>query len=428
MLFEDRIDAGRQLAARLQHLAGQPVVVLGLPRGGVPVAAEVALALAAPLDIIVVRKLGAPFQPEFAMGALGEDGVRVMNPETLGLADATSSELAATEQRERREIERRARRYRGGRERRSLDGQVAVIVDDGIATGSTARAACQVARALGAERVVVAVPVAPEGWEIRVGAEADEKISVATPSGFLAIGQFYDDFGQTSDAEVTACLERAEGDASVTIPVGAIGLPGQLTLPSGAAGIVVFAHGSGSSRHSPRNRYVADLLHDAGLGSLLFDLLTRDEEIDRANVFHVGLLAERLVAATSWLRSQPGAAGLPIGYFGASTGAAAALLAAAEPDADVAAVVSRGGRPDLAGDRLGGVRAPVLLIVGGDDEVVLALNRSAQAELTCPNELAVVSGASHLFEEPGTLTEAAELALDWFTDHFHPPRPAARRG
>jgi putative phosphoribosyl transferase len=214
MLFKDRVDAGQQLAAKLQHLAGRDVVVLGLPRGGVPVAAEVAEALGAPLDIIVVRKLGAPFQPEFALGALGEDGVRVMNPEALGYAVATPGELAATEERERQEIARRALRYRGGRARRALDGRVAVIVDDGIATGSTARAACQVARALGAERVVLAVPVAPEGWEARIGDDADEKISVATPSWFFAIGQFYEDFGQTTDAEVTACLSRSTGDAT----------------------------------------------------------------------------------------------------------------------------------------------------------------------------------------------------------------------
>jgi putative phosphoribosyl transferase len=214
MLFKDRVDAGRQLAARLQHLAGRQLVVLGLPRGGVPVAAEVADALGAPLDIIVVRKLGAPFQPEFALGALGEDGVRVLNPEALGLAGVTLDELSATEQRERQEIERRALRYRGGRERRALDGRVAVIVDDGIATGSTARAACQVARALGAAWVVLAVPVAPKGWEARIGAAADEKISVATPPAFFAIGQFYEDFAQTSDAEVVAYLDRSAGDVT----------------------------------------------------------------------------------------------------------------------------------------------------------------------------------------------------------------------
>jgi putative phosphoribosyl transferase len=182
----------------------------------------------------------------------------------------------------------------------------------------------------------------------------------------------------------------------------------------------LFVHGSGSGRRSPRNRYVASVLNAAGLGTLLFDLLTRDEEADRANVFDIGLLAGRLARVTAWLRAQPWGAGLHIGWFGASTGAGAALWAAAEPDATVSAIVSRGGRPDLADARLAEVRAPTLLIVGGRDTVVLSLNRSAQASLRCPNDLAVVPGATHLFEEPGTLSAAAGLARDWFTDHLRP--------
>jgi putative phosphoribosyl transferase len=196
-------------------------------------------------------------------------------------------------------------------------------------------------------------------------------------------------------------------------------------MPAQAAGIVVFAHGSGSSRHSPRNRYVASVLHDAGLGTLLFDLLTADEELDRHNVFDIGLLSGRLADTTRWLRSQPAAAGLPISYFGASTGAAAALGAAAEPGADVSAIVSRGGRPDLAGPRLRLVRAPTLFIVGSKDQAVLGLNRAAQAELRCENDLVVIPGATHLFEEPGTLATAATLACDWFSSHIVAlPRPS----
>ena len=194
-------------------------------------------------------------------------------------------------------------------------------------------------------------------------------------------------------------------------------------MPENARGIVVFVHGSGSSRHSPRNRYVAGVLNDAGLGTLLFDLLTPGEELDRANVFDIGLLARRLAEVTGWLRAQPRAAQAAVGYFGASTGAAAALRAAAEPGAGIAAVVSRGGRPDLARPRLAAVTAPTLLIVGGRDEVVLDLNRRAQAELRCENDLAVVPGATHLFEEPGTLEAAAALARDWFISHL-PHGPA----
>ncbi|MGH8918735.1 MAG: phosphoribosyltransferase, partial [Actinomycetes bacterium] len=230
MGFNDRIDAGRRLAARLRHLRDAPVVVLGLPRGGVPVAAEVARALGAPLDVIVVRKLGVPVQPELAMGAVGEDGVRVISLEVVRHADVSAAELAAVESRERAEVARRARRYRRGRPRVPLDGRVAVIVDDGIATGSTARAACQLARSLGAARVVLAVPVAPPGWQDRIGRDADEMVALATPDPFDAVGQFYADFSQTSDEEVSNCLERAgaqepaPGPAAVLVPSG--GPPG----------------------------------------------------------------------------------------------------------------------------------------------------------------------------------------------------------
>ena len=209
MGFIDRVDAGRRLAAALGHLRGESVVVLGLPRGGVPVAFEVARALGAPLDVIVVRKLGVPFQPELGMGAIGEDGVRIINDEVVRMAGVSETGLAMVEERERAELERRARRFRGDRRRVALEGRTAVIVDDGIATGSTARAACQVARAQGAARIVLAVPVAPVGWTARIGHDADEFVCLETPEKFWAIGQFYDDFSQTSDEEVIACLERA---------------------------------------------------------------------------------------------------------------------------------------------------------------------------------------------------------------------------
>jgi putative phosphoribosyl transferase len=439
MVFADRNHAGRRLAARLGHLRGEPVVVLGLPRGGVPVALQVARALGAPLDVIVVRKLGVPFQPELGMGAVGEDEVRVINPEIVDLAGVPENVLAAVQAREQAEVDARAGWYRPVRPREPLDGRTAVVVDDGLATGSTARAACQIARVLGAARVVLAVPVAPPGWQERIGADADELVCVSMPRGFCAIGQFYAEFPQVSDEEVIACLERAavppspapastvRAAAAADLPgreqevrpeAGVVRLAGYLTVPENAPGIVVFAHGSGSSRHSPRNRYVAGVLNEAGLGTLLFDLLTPEEEADRANVFDIGLLAGRLAEVTGWLRAQPGATRAAVGYFGASTGAAAALWAAAEPGAGIAAVVSRGGRPDLARPRLAAVTAPTLLIVGGRDEVVLDLNRRAQAELCCENGLAVVPGATHLFEEPGTLDAAAGLARDWFLSYL----------
>jgi dienelactone hydrolase len=209
----------------------------------------------------------------------------------------------------------------------------------------------------------------------------------------------------------------------VRIAAGAVTLDGDLAVPQGAKGIVLFVHGSGSSRRSPRNRFVAETLHGSGLATLLFDLLTESEEraerFTRHLRFDIGMLARRLLHATDWRAGHPEVNGLKVGYFGASTGGGAALVAAAERPEDVAAVVSRGGRPDLAGDEaLAKVRAPTLLIVGGDDATVLDLNRRAMARMSAPVALEVVPGASHLFEEPGTLEEVARLARDWFNRHL----------
>jgi dienelactone hydrolase len=208
----------------------------------------------------------------------------------------------------------------------------------------------------------------------------------------------------------------------VRIAAGRASLDGDLAVPAAARGVVLFAHGSGSSRHSSRNRYVAQELRRSALGTLLMDLLTAEEEAIDARTGHlrfdIGLLAERLGAATDWLRADPGTSRLAIGYFGASTGGGAALAAAADRPAVVGAVVSRGGRPDLAGAALARVRAPTLLIVGGRDEPVIGMNREALAELGCEKRMEIVPGATHLFEEPGTLEEVARLAGDWFDRHL----------
>jgi putative phosphoribosyl transferase len=207
--FRDRNDAGRLLAGRLEKFRGQDVVVLGLPRGGVPVAAEVARALAAPLDVIVVRKVGVPFQPELAMGAVGEGGVLVVDQRVVALSGTTAAELAEAEQRERAELEDRVRLFRGDRPRVPLPGRTALLVDDGIATGSTARAACGVARALGATRIVLAAPVCARDSFRQLAADADELICLAVPRDFAAVGQFYADFRATRNEEVLELLDRA---------------------------------------------------------------------------------------------------------------------------------------------------------------------------------------------------------------------------
>jgi putative phosphoribosyl transferase len=209
-------------------------------------------------------------------------------------------------------------------------------------------------------------------------------------------------------------------EQAVSVPAGSAILEGNLAVPAGARGVVLFAHGSGSSRHSPRNRFVAAQLQDAELGTLLVDLLTAEEEAVDARTGHlrfdIGLLAERLVHATKWLGEAAATGGLPVGYFGASTGGGAALVAAAQRPEAVGAVVSRGGRPDLAGSALAHVRAPTLLIVGGDDRPVIGMNEEALAQLRGEKRLAIVPGATHLFEEPGALEQVARLASEWFVE------------
>jgi putative phosphoribosyl transferase len=412
--------------------------VAGLARGGMPVAAEVARALGAPLDVLVVRKLGCPWQPELAMGAIGEGDAIVLNHPLIAGIGLPPDDLVDVIRAERAELARRVARYRGDRPAEPVGGRTVIVVDDGLATGASARAAIGVLRRRGAHRIVLAVPVAPPQTVKALRGVADEVVALATPGAFMAIGQFYTDFTQTSDEDVTrllatplagpvptpAAVDDDDPARECAIDLGPVQLAGDLATPSFPVGMVVFAHGSGSGRHSPRNRTVAHLLNQSRLATLLLDLLTPAEEQDRSNVFDIGLLARRLTGATRWLQTQPEAHGLPVGFFGASTGAAAALWAAADLGDQIGAVVSRGGRPDLAAARLAELRAPTLLIVGGRDQLVLELNRQARARLRCPSALEVVPGASHLFEEPGTLDRVAALAAGWFRHHLPHADPA----
>ena len=440
MRFVDRRDAGRLLAAHLAALAGERPVVVALPRGGVPVGVEVARALDAPLDILAVRKLGAPGNPEFGVGAMAEDGSAVLNAEAARRAGMTERLLEQTVEREERELRRRIERYRDGRPRIDVRARTVIIVDDGLATGMTALAAVRALRARGAARIVVAVPVGSADAVALLRAEADEVVCHTIPRELRGVGRWYDDFAPVGDGEVIALLQAGAGRAAhpcdpppapspapaqtrtLLFDVAGATLTGDVTLPAGVpCGLVIFAHGSGSSRMSPRNRAVASTLNEAGFATLLFDLLSEREARDRTLVFDIALLARRLETVTRAALEDPALAGLAIGYFGASTGAAAALHAAATAGDAVQAVVSRGGRPDLAADRLAYVGAPTLLIVGSRDSDVLELNRRAAAMLRCPHRLLVVDGATHLFEEPGTLEAVAKLAAQWFEEHLHAP-------
>ncbi len=419
--------------------------MVALPRGGVPVGFEIARALAAPLDILLVRKLGAPFNPEYGIGAIAEGGVRFVRSEDLELIGISEKDLDEVIARESAELERRRRLYRGGEEPHPVDGRTVILVDDGIATGGTAVTAGHVLKLRGATEVVLAVPVAPPGAEERLADGFDEVVCLEQPHSFFGIGQFYGDFAQVGDDQVIQLLEKARlpgqaaaagGPSSAADPLpfersveielaGGVRVAGDLRLPEPATGLVIFAHGSGSSRLSPRNRQVAEALGKAGFATLLFDLLTGEEEVDRAKVFDIPLLAERLLAVTRWVKGEAELRRLPISYFGASTGAAAALQAAARLGGEIHAVVSRGGRPDLAPESLEDVASPTLLIVGGADRQVLVLNERAAQLLRCEREVAIVPGATHLFDEPGALERVADLAADWLAAAAE---AAAKRG
>jgi putative phosphoribosyl transferase len=427
--YRDRHDAGEAVARALSAYAGRDdLVVLALPRGGVPVAYPVARSLGAPLDVFIVRKLGYPGEEELAMGAIASGDVVVLDEELARTVpgDALDAILA----REREELGRREREYRDGRARPAVEGKTAILVDDGLATGSTMRAAVAALRKERPARIVVAVPIAAPETCAAFEREVDDIICAATPEPFYAVGLWYADFSQTTDVEVRDLLARAAREGSsaaarrelpVVIVAGDVEMEGDLTVPAGAVGLVLFAHGSGSSRKSSRNRFVAGQLNGAGIATLLFDLLTpAEEERERWTAhlrFDIALLAVRLLGATAWVRRHPYLSALRVGYFGASTGAAAALIAAAR-GGGVAAVVSRGGRPDLAGEALPSVSAPTLLVVGGDDHPVVELNEEAFAMLTCGKRLEIVPGATHLFEEPGALERVAVLARDWFREHL----------
>ena len=423
--FADRDEAGRVLGALCRKQGLGSTIVLGLPRGGVPVAKAVAEALGAPLDVVPVRKVGCPGNPELGIGAVAEGGGIWLDHRAIELLDLTAVEVGGAVDHARRELAATIARLRPNHSPLPLNDATVVLVDDGIATGGTMEAAVGAARARGASRIVVAVPVgAPESLR-RLRGDADDVIAVLEPVDLGAIGWFYDDFAPVPDERVLELLtERVLRVAEVRIPTrdGEL-LHGDLLLPAEPRSLIAFAHGSGSSRHSPRNRAVARRLGDAGLATLLFDLLTPAEGGSRALVFDIRFLADRLEDAIRWAAATPETRRLPLGLFGASTGAAAALMAAAAEPERVAAVVSRGGRPDLAGNALTSVRAPVLLLVGGADTEVLALNRAAQARLTCPSDLVVIPGATHLFEEPGALDAVADHAAAWFLDHLPAPSP-----
>lgn len=434
VLYRDRNHAGVVLARELGRYSGKNPLVVAIPHGGVPVGAAVAQALAADLDILVVHKLGVPGHPYIAAGALASSGAANINHRAIGSFGLSPIALERALDKERLVLEQQERELRGGLPAKSVVGRTVLLVDDGVATGVTLRTAITALRARGANEVVVAVPVAAQEALEAIRHEADQVVCLAVAAPFFTIGQFYEDSLPVSSAfakqvlaahEALALSSNVRAPAStrdVPIPVGNVRIAGTLTVPHAPRGAVVFLHGSGSNRFSPRNAFVARALERAGFATLIVDLLTSEEQAIDGETQELqrdlSLLGARGVGIIDWLKGQPTLGELPLGVFGASTGAAAALIAAAERPRQVLAVVSRGGRPDLAERALPGVGAPTLLIVGADDHAVLELNRAAAQRLRAPHRIEVVAGAGHLFEEPGCLERAAELAVQFFQEQM----------
>lgn len=440
MLYRDRLEAGHQLAQALHKYKGQSPLILAIPRGAVPMGRLLADDLGGELDVAMVRKIGAPYQPEYALGAVDESGWLYRNP-WAGDDPATLEYMDAERQVQLGVLRRRRELYTPGRAPVDPAGRIVIVVDDGLATGSTMIAALHSLKGRHPAKLICAIPVAPPDVLHKLGSLADEVVCLQTPEDFHAVGQFYARFDQVEDAQVIEALgarpRARRASARAPRPAGAaaalsaglvrmaladVTLEGELH-PGDGQRLVVFAHGSGSSRHSPRNRYVARVLNDAGIGTLLFDMLSEEEDLNYDTRFDIALLTRRLLGATAWLRER--APALSLGFFGASTGAAAALRAAAQLSPPVDAVVSRGGRPDLAGAAdLRRVKCPTLLIVGSRDTEVLALNREALAQLGSAGQLVEIPGATHLFEEAGALEQVADTACRWLGQHL---RAAASR-
>ena len=419
MQFVDRHDAGRRLAAELVGFAGERPVVVALPRGGVPIAFEVAHALGAPLEILAVRKLGAPGNPELAVGAVAEDGTGVFDPRSAGMLGMTQEMFDSTLEQESQELRRRVERYRDGRAPIPVSGRTVIVVDDGLATGLTDLAAVRALRKRGARRIVVAVPVGSGEAVSLLAEEADRVVCLTVPRLLRGVGMWYRDFAPVSDEQVLALLAeatgehdaspapvevsspgpstpRAEGPGSVELSfdLGGVRLAGDLTTPAAADGLVLFAHGSGSSRMSPRNRAVARTLNDAGLATLLFDLLDEHEAV-----------APRARVRRSAARHPPGD-----GHATGQDRSRACARCRSDTSAPRPERRRRCGRPPKSGTgwgrsspaaavptwpatELSSVVSPTLLIVGSRDRQVLELNRSAAARLQCPHDLVVVDGA-----------------------------------
>lgn len=433
MLFLNRKTAGIQLAQKLNHYKRSGAIVLALPRGGVPVASQVADWLELPMDVLVTRKITSPSFPELALGAVCEQGEPYWNHDLLTEMGLSPQDLRGELEQQQERIKYQVYKFRQGHVLRSLKGKTVIVIDDGIATGATMRAAIEFLKGQDLASLVVATPVAAEESVNRLASLVDEVVVVHKMQKFSSVGQWYKNFTQVEDQNVVDILSARSAEEvrhtgeRVKIMLEPFHLRGEFFDIQDPRGLVVFVHGSGSDYSSPRNRYLSTQLQEAGYSTLLFDLLTHEEAGDRRNTFDIVLLTQRLSQVIQWISAHKKYRALPLVLFAASTGAAAALSVVPQfENKSQLSVICRGGRPDLATVDLRSIEVPVLLIVGGYDADVLKINQRAADDLP-HSELLIVPQATHLFEEAGALEQVGALSVNWLTKTLIESPLASRR-
>jgi putative phosphoribosyl transferase len=429
MRFRDRTEAGKKLAEEVARHGFERPVVLGIPRGGLPVAAEVARATGGELAAIVARKLGAPGNPELAIGATTADGTYYLDATTARLVGADEAYIEAERARQAREAARREELFDSHR-RPPLAGRVVIVVDDGIATGATAIASVRSVRAAGAARTVLAVPVGPPGTLERLREEADDVICLYADPDFWAVGQYYDEFEQVSDGEVQAILRSftpvgADPSRDFRVASGAVELAGRLVTPGGAGpfAVVIFVHGLGSGKDSPRNVVIAEALADEGIASVLFDLRGHGES-GGTRPDGIAPYVEDVAAVYQWTQRQPEVDPARIALAGSSLGAVIAMHAAALGRVRPRTMVLRA--PPAEPEDFARLSVPSLLLVGSLDPLLSGVSEGARRAPAAT--VSVVPGAGHLFEEEGALEEATRRSVAWLTKTLLGREPASLPG